>query len=122
MVIEPEVEQYPVESSPLSPKEFLQSLPKRFKQALWREFFRELASNHPDRDAVEFREGDALLGIVILPHHAASAADAMYCSLDPTTRASLMQPYLDFNWNDCLSPEEVRSFSVPPAQSPKSPG
>ena len=95
-------------TSNFSPVEFVESLSADDKQAVLDALLREVIARHAGAGVVSMNtlQGE-WIGTLMVADHRAAAADQIYARLIPETRESLMKPFLDFDWDNTLSDEEV---------------
>lgn len=94
-----------------SPVDFLKGLPDAFRSALLCELLR--MKTQADRECNVFPIADSNgkpFGLFSLSD-TATAADAMYAQLDPAMRSQIMKPYLDFDWEDCLTDAQLDTLT-----------
>lgn len=111
----------PVRPAPnLTVGEFVRSIPESMKAAILGELLGELVARHRDHGIVPVQAADGgLIGTLVIAETAAAAADDMYTRLLPAERLALLKPYLDFEWDNCLTDEQVRDMLT--AASPPAP-
>ncbi|MGL6097157.1 MAG: hypothetical protein ACRC7O_15335 [Fimbriiglobus sp.] len=86
----------------LSPAEFVRSLPSAFRNAVLAELLAGTQLTGP----VLATDGEPF-GVWLPVSGTADAADRRYAELPSETRVELMRPFLEFDWNDCLSDGEI---------------
>ncbi len=98
-----------------SPTDFLKGVPEAFRDALLCELLRMKTLAEPECAVFPVVDTNGQPFGLFLHSESATAADAMYAQLDSVTRTHMMKPYVDLDWNDCLTDEQLDTLTREPS-------
>lgn len=92
-----------------SPVDLLRGLSEHYREALLVELLAQKMRTDPDCSIFPIAAEGGPVGTFLRADSPSAAADAMYAQLDPATRANVMKPFVEFDWDNCVANEEVES-------------
>jgi hypothetical protein len=97
----------------------LNALPDGFKAAVFDELVRRLVAAHRDGESVPLRLSTGeVVGTLLFHRPEAAAADEYYTQLPAPARAEMMRPLVEFDWDNCLTDEQVNALVSGAGRSP----